>query len=188
MVNHNVLKKELEEIILISTDFLSSNLAKELVLKDDEKTPKPINEKIGKELEEMLNVKSDHLNTIDLESLPSNIFGDDFKMVVMVSKTDIEETKKDITNYFNFSTFNLLEVKNNGKGYVLNYIVNKEYQNEVYIVFILAISVENTKNRKMFGDLKGRTPLPNGFIMDLDVSQPFTFEVITNTGVKFNLK
>jgi hypothetical protein len=188
MVNYNALKKELEEIVLISGDFLNSKLAKELVLKDDEKTPKPINEKIEGELEEMLNLKNHHLNSVDLETLPIELFSEDFKMNFMVAKTDIEESKKDIQKNFNFSVFDVLEIVKSDGSYSLKYSVNEKYKKDVYIVFILATDVDNPKKQFMYGSLKGGEPLPDGYKLGLNTFTPFTFEVVTNTGVKFNLK
>jgi hypothetical protein len=188
MVNYNALKKELEEIVLISGDFLNSKLAKELVLKDDEKTPKLINEKIEGELEEMLNLKGHHLKSIDLESLPTEVFSEEFKMNVMVSKTDIEESKKNIQKNFNFSTFDVLEIVKNDGSYSLKYSVNEKYKGDVYVVFILATDVSNPKKQFMYGNLKGGEKLPDGYKLGLNTFNSFKFEVVTNTGVKFNLK
>ncbi len=188
MSNYNALKKELEEIVLISTDFLNSQMAKELVLKDDEKTPKLINEKIGGELEEMLNIKSNHLKSIDLESLPTETFNEDFKMNVMVAKTDIEESKKDIQKNFNFSTFDVLEIVKNDGSYTLKYSVNEKYKGDVYVVFILATDVDNPTKQFMYGNLKGGEQLPDGYKLGLNPYASFTFQVVTNKGVKFNLK
>jgi hypothetical protein len=188
MANYNVIKKELDEIVLISKDFLKSDLAKELVLKDDEKTAKPLNSKIERELEEILTLKSVHVKSINLESLPTEVFSEDFKMNVMVAKTDIEELKKDVSYNFNFSTFDLLKIGNDGENYVLNYIVNSKYEGDVYVVFILATDVNNPNKQFMYGNLKGGEPLPDGYKLGLNPSMPFTFQVITNTGVKFDLK
>jgi hypothetical protein len=188
MANYNLIKKELDEIILISKDFLKSNLAKELVLKDDEKTPKPLNSKIEKELEEMLTLKSVHVKSVNLESLPTEVFSEDFKINVMVAKTDIEESKKDIQKNFNFSVFDVLEIVKSDGSYSLKYSVNEKYKKDVYIVFILATDVDNPKKQFMYGSLKGGEPLPDGYKLGLNTFTPFTFEVVTNTGVKFNLK
>lgn len=188
MVNYNSLKKELDEIVLISTDFLKSQLAKELVLKDDEKTPKLINEKIESELSEMLDLKSHHLKSIDLESLPTEVFSEDFKMNIMVAKTDIEESKKDIQKNFNFSVFDVLEIVKNDGSYTLKYSVNEKYKGDVYVIFILAADVNNPNKQFMYGNLKGGEQLPDGYKLGLNPSASFTFEVVTNTGLKFNLK
>ena len=140
-MNHNSLKKELDEIILISNDFLKSKLAKELVLKDDEKTPKPINEKITKEIEEHLDIKVKFVNDLNLESLPVEMFSEDYKMNVLSSKSNVDELKRDVNMHFNFSVFNTLKVVNEGKGYVLRYEVNKKYDGDVFIVFVLFVSI-----------------------------------------------
>jgi hypothetical protein len=187
-MNHNSLKKELDEIILISTDFLASKLAKELVLKDDEKTPKPVNEKIAKELEEHLDMKVKFVNDLNLESLPVEVFSEDYKIKVLSSSSDVNEMKMDVNTHFNFSVFNTLKVVNEGKGYVLRYEVNKKYDGDVFIVFVLATQIDNPKNRRMFGDLRGGLKIPDGFFMELNGSDPYSFIVVTNRGEQFNLK
>jgi hypothetical protein len=187
-MNHNSLKKELDEILLISNDFLNSNLAKELVLKDDEKTPKPLNEKIRKELEDHLDMKVKYIDNLNLESLPVEIFNEEYKMNVMSSKSTIEEVKNDV-NSLDFSIFKTLRVINEGKYYVFYYEVNKKYDGEVFIVFILATQRDNPKNRIMFGELRGGMPLPKMFPMErLETSLSYDFTAITNRGELYNLK
>jgi hypothetical protein len=187
-MNHNSLKKELDEIILISNDFLKSKLAKELVLKDDEKTPKPINEKITKEIEEHLDIKVKFVNDLNLESLPVEMFSEDYKMNVLSSKSNVDELKRDVNMHFNFSVFDVLKIINTGKSYELIYTVNKKYNDEIFIVYILATEIENPRKRIMIGDLKGGVKLYSGINLDLPVSIPYSFIVVTNTGKQINLK
>lgn len=187
-MDHNSLKKELDEIILISTDFLKSKLAKELTLKDDEKTPKPINEKIEKEIEEHLDMKVKFVNDLNLESLPVEMFSEDYKMKVLSSKTDVNEMKMDVNTHFNFSIFDELKINNTGKSYELIYTINKKYNNDIFIVYILATEIENPKKRIMIGDLKGGVKLYSGLNLELPVSIPYSFIVVTNNGEQFKLK
>ena len=90
MSNFEQKKKRADEALLVANDFLKSNLAKEVFLKDDEVTPKKLNDKIQKELELHLDLNSKFIEVLKKESLPNEIFTQDYKVQMEIAKEKID--------------------------------------------------------------------------------------------------
>jgi hypothetical protein len=145
MSNFEQKKKRADEALLVANDFLKSNLAKEVFLKDDEVTPKKLNDKIQKELELHLDLNSKFIEVLKKESLPNEIFTQDYKVQMENAKEKIDNVKKNISSNFNFSFFDEIYVRNDGKSLSFFYTVNEKFNDTLYVVALLVTVINKDK-------------------------------------------
>lgn len=183
MTDFNLKKKMAEQAILIADDFISSDIAKEILLKDDEKTPRQLTDRITKEIEEHLEINKFFINKLKEENLPTEIFTEEFKSNLFNKVDKIEELKSDIPKFFNLSQFNEIYVTNSPEGIFFNYKLNEKYGEGVYVKIIIAFDV--LKNRDIIiGNPKEGSQIFSGtnlvgFGM-LIPGRQYTFTAITN--------
>jgi len=183
MTDFNLKKKMAEQAILIADDFISSDIAKEILLKDDEKTPRQLTDRITREIEEHLEINKFFINKLKEENLPTEIFTEEFKSNLFNKVDKIEELKSDIPKFFNLSQFNEIYVTNNPKGIFFNYKLNEKYGEGVYVKIIIAFDV--LKNRDIIiGNPKEGSQIFSGTnLVGLGMLIPgrqYTFTAITN--------
>jgi hypothetical protein len=183
MTDFNLKKKMAEQAILIADDFISSDIAKEILLKDDEKTPKQLTDRIAKEIEEHLEINKFFINKLKEENLPTEIFTEEFKSNLFNKVDKIEELKSDIPKFFNVSQFNEIYVTNSPEGIFFNYKLNEKYGEGVYVKIIIAFDV--LKNRDIIiGNPKEGSQIFSGTnLVGLGMLIPgrqYTFTAITN--------
>ena len=183
MTDFNLKKKMAEQAILIADDFISSDIAKEILLKDDEKTPKQLTDRIAKEIEEHLEINKFFINKLKEENLPTEIFTEEFKSNLFNKVDKIEELKSDIPKFFNVSQFNEIYVTNSPEGIFFNYKLNEKYGEGVYVKIIIAFDV--LKNRDIIiGNPKEGSQIFSGTnLVGLSMLIPgrqYTFTAITN--------
>jgi hypothetical protein len=183
MTDFNLKKKMAEQAILIADDFISSDIAKEILLKDDEKTPRQLTDRITKEIEEHLEINKFFINKLKEENLPTEIFTEEFKSNLFNKVDKIEELKSDIPKFFNVSQFNEIYVTNSPEGIFFNYKLNEKYGEGVYVKIIIVFDV--LKNRDIIiGNPKEGSQIFSGtnlvgFGM-LIPGRQYTFTAITN--------
>lgn len=185
MTDFNLKKKMAEQAILIADDFISSDIAKEILLKDDEKTPRQLTDRITKEIEEHLEINKFFINKIKEEekNLPTEIFTEEFKSNLFNKVDKIEELKSDIPKFFNVSQFNEIYVTNSPEGIFFNYKINEKYEGNVFVKLIIAFDV--LKNRDIIiGNPKEGSQIFSGTnLVGLSMLIPgrqYTFTAITN--------
>jgi len=183
MTDFNLKKKMAEQAILIADDFISSDIAKEILLKDDEKTPRQLTDRITREIEEHLEINKFFINKLKEENLPTEIFTEEFKSNLFNKVDKIEELKSDIPKFFNLSQFNEIYVTNNTEGIFFNYKLNEKYGEGVYVKIIIAFDV--LKNRDIIiGNPKEGSQIFSGTnLVGLGMLIPgrqYTFTAITN--------
>lgn len=147
MSNFEQKKKTADEALLVANDFLSSNLAKEVLLKDDEVTPKQLNPKIEKELEYHLDINAKFLNVLKKEELPTEIFNESYKEQIEIAQTKLETVKKDIPNKFNFNFFDEIYIGNDGKYLSFNYKINEKFLESLSIISLVVTDFNNGKDK-----------------------------------------
>lgn len=183
MTDFNLKKKMAEQAILIADDFISSDIAKEILLKDDEKTPRQLTDRITREIEEHLEINKFFINKLKEENLPTEIFTEEFKSNLFNKVDKIEELKSDIPKFFNLSQFNEIYVTNSPEGIFFNYKLNEKYGEGVYVKLIIVFDV--LKNRDIIiGNPKEGSQIFSGtnlvgFGM-LIPGRQYTFTAITN--------
>lgn len=183
MTDFNLKKKMAEQAILIADDFISSDIAKEILLKDDEKTPRQLTDRIAKEIEEHLEINKFFINKLKEENLPTEIFTEEFKSNLFNKVDKIEELKSDIPKFFNLSQFNEIYVTNSPEGIFFNYKINEKYEGNVFVKLIIVFDV--LKNRDIIiGNPKEGSQIFSGtnlvgFGM-LIPGRQYTFTAITN--------
>ena len=183
MTDFNLKKKMADQAILIADDFIRSNIAKEILLKDDEKTPRQLTDRITKEIEEHLELNKLFINKLKEENLPTEIFTEEFKSNLFNKVDKIEELKSDIPKFFNVSQFDEIYVTNSPEGIFFNYKLNEKYGEGVYVKIIIAFDV--LKNRDIIiGNLKEGSQIFSGTNLAglgmLIPGRQYTFTAITN--------
>ena len=176
-------KKFAEQVIIMSDDFIKSDIAKEILLKDDEKTPRTLTPRIQKEIEEHLEIGKKFIEKIKDEELPSEIFSEEFKSTLFNKVDKLEELKKDIAKNFDFSQFNEIYVTNSPEGIFFNYKLNEKYEGNVFVKLIIVFDV--LKNRDIIiGNPKEGSQIFSGTNLAglgmLIPGRQYTFTVITN--------
>jgi hypothetical protein len=183
MTDFNLKKKMAEQAILIADDFISSDIAKEILLKDDEKTPRQLTDRIIREIEEHLEINKFFINKLKEEekNLPTEIFTEEFKSNLFDKVGKIEELKSDIPKFFNASQFNEIYVSNTQDGIWFHYKLNEKYGEGVYVKVIIAFDV--LKNRDIIiGNLKEGSQIFSGtnLVGFIIPGRQYTFTAITN--------
>ena len=183
MTDFNLKKKMAEQAILIADDFISSDIAKEILLKDDEKTPRQLTDRITREIEEHLEINKFFINKLKKENLPTEIFTEEFKSNLFNKVDKIEELKSDIPKFFNLSQFIEIYVTYYPEGIFFNYKLNEKYGEGVYVKIIIAFDV--LKNRDIIiGNPKEGSQIFSGTnLVGLGMLIPgrqYTFTAITN--------
>jgi len=176
-------KKFAEQVIIMSDDFIKSDIAKEILLKDDEKTPRTLTPRIQKEIEEHLEIGKKFIEKIKDEELPSEIFSEEFKSTLFNKVDKLEELKKDIAKNFDFSQFNEIYVTNSPEGIFFNYKLNEKYEGNVFVKLIIVFDV--LKNRDIIiGNPKEGSQIFSGTNLAglgmLIPGRQYTFTAITN--------
>lgn len=184
MTDFNLKKKMAEQAILIADNFLESDIAKEILLKNDEKTPKQLTPRIEREIEEHLEMNKFFIKKLKEEEddLPTEIFNEEFKSNLFGKVEKFDDLKKDITNNFNFSQFNEIYIENDRKNIIFYYTVGKNFVEKLFVVALAVVDNESGK-QLLYGDLKSNTPLVSGTNLTSFGLGPFgnyTFTAITN--------
>jgi len=146
MTNFEQKKKMADEALLVANDFLNSKLAKEVFLKDDEVTPKELNDKIQKELEIHLNLNSKFIGVLEKESLPNEIFTEEYKIEMLTAKEKIDNIKQNIPSNFNFTFFDEIFVRKIGNSLTFFYTVNEKFKDTLFVVSLLVTNISKNKN------------------------------------------
>lgn len=183
MTDFNLKKKMAEQAILIADNFLESDIAKEILLKDDEKTPKQLTPRIEREIGEHLEMNKFFIKKLEEEkNLPTEIFTEEFKSNLFGKIEKFDDLKKDITNKFNFSQFNEIYVENDRKNIIFYYTVGKNFIEKLFVVALAVVDIESGK-QLLYGDLKSNTPLVSGTNLTSFGLGPlgnYSFTAITN--------
>lgn len=190
MSNFEQKKKMADEVLLVANDFLRSNLAKEILLKDDEITPKQLNPKIEKELESHLDINAKFLNQLKKEELPSEIFDQSYKEQIESAQSRLETVKNNITNEFNFNFFDTIFIGNDGKYLTFNYKINEKFVETLSITSLVVTDLNNGKDRVI---TSRDVSITSGIILGNWGIYPggnYAFFVTTNNGqkIKVNIK
>lgn len=147
MSNFEQKKKTADEALLIANDFLKSNLAKEVFLKDDEVTPKKLNPKIEEELTTHLNLNLNFIKKLKDQDLPTEIFTLDYKQKMNDAISSIDKVKEDIHKNFNFTFFDTIYVQNDGKFMIFIYTVNEKFKESLYVSTLLLTDNDKGGNK-----------------------------------------
>lgn len=181
-------KKFAEQVIIMSDDFIKSDIAKEILLKDDEKTPRTLTPRIQKEIEEHLEIGKKFIENIKDKELPSEIFSEEFKSTLFNKVDKLEELKKDIAKNFNFSQFNEIYVQNNGDGtMIFFYTVNDKFKESLHVSSLLVTDNIKGYNKviRSKNDLLQSGVLLNDY--GIYPNGNYTFVAITNDGQKIKV-
>lgn len=191
MSNFEQKKKMADEALLIANDFLKSNLAKEVFLKDDEVTPKELNGRIQKELQIHMDLNKKFIEILEKEDLPSEVFNSEYKQQMSEAKSKIDDLQKDIPNKLDFPSFGEIYISNRmGKDLVLVYYVNEKYREKLFVSSLLV--TDNFKGKNIIVSsrdnfIASETILSNWGIYP---EGSYNFVAITNDGqkIKLNIK
>lgn len=185
----NALKENIEESDKIINNLYQSKLAKEILLKDDEKTPKVMTERILDELTENLklykvslkygkeNVPSGKLSETENQKLSDNI-------VNINNIFNLE--KEEILSSFELYPFSQLEIKDIKGNLEIHFQVKpKSISNDNDIIYITLVDIEGGKTKEYSNKEKGfGSPIP---LYSVNKGS-YIITVFTRNGAKYKLK
>lgn len=187
MSNYEQKKKMADEALLIANDFLKSNLAKEVFLKDDEVTPKQLNPKIEEELRTHLDLNLNFIKKLRDQDLPTEIFTLDYKEKMNDAISSIDKVKEDIPQYFNFKFFDTIYVQNDGRFMTFIYTVNEKFKEKLFVSSLLVTDNDKGANKVVRSK---NDMIQSGLLLNDYGIYPYgnyTIVAITNNGQKIKV-
>jgi hypothetical protein len=189
MDNYGSIKKIIDDSDRFINNIYESKLAKEILLKDDEKTPKQLNEKILDELTENLKVYKSFLSDVK-ENVKSGVLSKDEEVKLSFNLEEIKNilnlTPEYTTSKFDLQPFTQLELGDNKGQLAIFYQINtKAPSNVSKIVYIRAIDTDNSKTKELSNK---ETVFGNPINLGWGTKGSYVVTVQTEFGSKFRLK
>jgi hypothetical protein len=185
-MNTEQLRAQIQIANDILNNIMTTNFAKESLLKDDEKTQKQITDRISKEIDEHINLHKEFLQKQNKEELINNGVITFSEAQVFDRINDFDKIKSDLINNSSQSTFNNINLIDYKENVTLNFQINEKLTEST---FVCAISIEDkvSGKRKMIGEYRGSTPLTSPINLMIAAKGSYNISVITNKGEITNL-